>query len=262
MPAAARRYLCARLPASRSSSPASVRRRLDKLEAFHPDRVSPVSILGMGKTSSALVERAAETIQVEEAEEIPRGQDGQGQVRPRRPLGPAKPDAAHGRVVLAPLPVGMMPGLKGMKGAMDAGRRTARRCWSTWKRCSSSMTAKERTCQARDHQRQAQDPHRQGLRHECSGDQQAFEDAPGNGDSDEASEENGRASRKLAADVRQGAVASKGPSGRPLRPARRPSRGRSVAFRALEGAAQVDCPGLGGSAPFNLPPGFDKFSKK
>ena len=47
---------------------AGVGEALDKLEAFHPDRVAG-RILGMGDVVS-LVERAAETIQVEEAEKL------------------------------------------------------------------------------------------------------------------------------------------------------------------------------------------------
>src|SRR5205085_179217 len=92
---------------------AGVGEALDKLEAFHPERVAG-RILGMGDVVS-LVERAAETIQVEEAEKIAakmaKGKfdldDLWAQLRQMQRMG--------GLGALA----GMMPGLKGMKGAMD-----------------------------------------------------------------------------------------------------------------------------------------------
>src|SRR5215208_6638620 len=92
---------------------AGVGEALDKLEAFHPERVAG-RILGMGDVVS-LVERAAETIQVEEAEKLAakmaKGKfdldDLWAQLRQMQRMG--------GLGALA----GMMPGLKGMKGAMD-----------------------------------------------------------------------------------------------------------------------------------------------
>jgi len=36
----------------------------------------------------------------------------------------------------------------------------------------------------------------------------------------------------------------------------------SGAMPGLGGGAGAPLPGLGGGSPFNLPPGFDKFSKK
>ena len=73
---------------------AGIGEAIDKLEAFHPERVAG-RILGMGDVVS-LVERAQETIKVEEAEALAT-QDGQGPVRPQRPAQPASADAAHGR---------------------------------------------------------------------------------------------------------------------------------------------------------------------
>ena len=92
---------------------AGVGEAIDKLEAFHPERVAG-RILGMGDVVS-LVERAAETIQVEEAEKLAakmaKGKfdldDLWAQLRQMQRMG--------GLGALA----GMMPGLKGMKGAMD-----------------------------------------------------------------------------------------------------------------------------------------------
>ena len=55
--------------------------KLDALEEFHPDRIAG-RILGMGDVVG-LVERAAETIDQEEAEKLA-AQDAEGRVRPRR----------------------------------------------------------------------------------------------------------------------------------------------------------------------------------
>src|SRR6185369_5134389 len=86
---------------------AGVGEAIDKLEAFHPERVAG-RILGMGDVVS-LVERAAETIQVEEAEKLAakmaKGKfdldDLWAQLRQMQRMG--------GLGALA----GMMPGLKG-----------------------------------------------------------------------------------------------------------------------------------------------------
>ena len=97
-----------------------------------------------------------------------RGQDGQGQVRPRRSVGRSSRQMQRmgGLGALA----GMMPGMKGMKGAMDKAQDD--KALVHMEAMMSSMTAKERA-QARDHQRQAQDPRRQGQRDHRPGGQQA-----------------------------------------------------------------------------------------
>src|SRR5215217_2334094 len=92
---------------------AGVGEAIDKLEAFHPERVAG-RILGMGDVVS-LVERAAETIQVEDAEKLAakmaKGKfdldDLRMQISQMQRMG--------GLGALAK----MMPGMKGMKGAMD-----------------------------------------------------------------------------------------------------------------------------------------------
>ena len=170
---------------------AGVGEAIDKLEAFHPERVAG-RILGMGDVVS-LVERAAETIQVEEAEKLAakmaKGKfdldDLWAQLRQMQRMG--------GLGALA----GMMPGLKGMKGAMDQAQDS--KALVHMEAMLSSMTAKERA-KAGNHQRQAQDPRRQGQRDHGSGDQQAAEDAPGNVDCDEAAQEDGRP-RQACGDV-------------------------------------------------------------
>jgi signal recognition particle subunit SRP54 len=115
---------------------AGVGEALDKLEAFHPDRVAG-RILGMGDVVS-LVERAAETIQMEDAEKLAakmaRGKfdldDLWSQLRQMQRMG--------GLGALA----GMMPGLKGMKGAMDKAQDS--KALIHMEAMLSSMTAKER----------------------------------------------------------------------------------------------------------------------
>src|SRR5215210_2920702 len=115
---------------------AGVGEGIDKLETFHPERVAG-RILGMGDVVS-LVERAAETIQVEEAEKLAakmaKGKfdldDLRVQINQMQRMG--------GLGALA----GMMPGLKGMKGAMD--KAADSKALVHMEAMLSSMTAKER----------------------------------------------------------------------------------------------------------------------
>src|SRR5437764_1863449 len=115
---------------------AGVGEAIDKLEAFHPERVAG-RILGMGDVVS-LVERAAETIQIDEAEKLAakmaKGKfdldDLWAQLRQMQRMG--------GLGALA----GMMPGLKGMKGAMDKAQDS--KALVHMEAMLSSMTAKER----------------------------------------------------------------------------------------------------------------------
>ena len=213
---------------------AGVGEALDKLEAFHPDRVAG-RILGMGDVVS-LVERAAETIQVEEAEKLAakmaKGKfdldDLWAQLRQMQRMG--------GLGALA----GMMPGLKGMKGAMDQAQNS--KALVHMEAMLSSMTAKERA-QARDHQRQAQDPRRQGQRDDGSGDQQAPEDAPGNVDGDEAAQEDGRP-RQARGDVRRRRRSWRLGGGGAGGLARRPAGGGAGRFPALAARAVQPAAGL------------------
>src|SRR5215207_5980637 len=116
---------------------AGVGEAIDKFEAFHPERIAG-RILGMGDVVS-LVEKAAETIKVEEAEKLAakmaRGKfdldDLWSQLRQMQRMG--------GLGALA----GMMPGLKGMKGAMDQAQNS--KALVHMEAMLSSMTAKERT---------------------------------------------------------------------------------------------------------------------
>jgi signal recognition particle subunit SRP54 len=115
---------------------AGVGEALDKLEAFHPDRVAG-RILGMGDVVG-LVERAAETIEMEDAEKLAakmaKGKfdldDLWSQLKQMQRMG--------GLGALA----GMMPGMKGMKGAMDKAQDS--KALVHMEAMLSSMTAKER----------------------------------------------------------------------------------------------------------------------
>ena len=223
---------------------AGVGEALDKLEAFHPDRVAG-RILGMGDVVS-LVERAAETIQVEEAEKLAakmaKGKfdldDLWAQLRQMQRMG--------GLGALA----GMMPGLKGMKGAIDKAQDD--KALVHMEAMLSSMTAKERA------------------KPEIINAKRKIRVAKGSGTTvqeinkllkmhQEMSTAMKRLKKmgglgKLAAMFGKGGL--EGALGGLAPPGALPPGG----MPGLGGGGPA-LPGLGG-APFNLPPGFDKFSKK
>ncbi|MFL6720355.1 MAG: signal recognition particle protein [Sphingomonas sp.] len=222
---------------------AGVGEAIDKLEAFHPERVAG-RILGMGDVVS-LVERAAETIQVEEAEKLAakmaKGKfdldDLWAQLRQMQRMG--------GLGALA----GMMPGLKGMKGAMDKAQDD--KALVHLEAMLSSMTAKERA------------------RPEIINAKRKIRVAKGSGTTvqeinkllkmhQEMATVMKRLKKmgglgKLAAMFGGGGGPAEGLSG---------LGGAGGGLPGLGGAGAPSLPGLGGSAPFNLPPGFDRFSKK
>jgi signal recognition particle subunit SRP54 len=217
---------------------AGVGEAIDKLEAFHPERVAG-RILGMGDVVS-LVERAAETIEVEEAEKLAakmaKGKfdldDLWAQLRQMQRMG--------GLGALA----GMMPGMKGMKGAMDQAQNS--KALVQMEAMLSSMTAKERT------------------RPELINAKRKIRVAKGSGTTvqeinkllkmhQEMSTAMKRLKKmgglgKLAAMFGGGGLGGLGGSG-------------AGGLPGLGGGGGA-LPGLGGASPFNLPPGFDKFSKK
>jgi signal recognition particle subunit SRP54 len=224
---------------------AGVGEALDKLEAFHPERVAG-RILGMGDVVS-LVERAAETIEVEEAEKLAakmaKGKfdldDLWAQLRQMQRMG--------GLGALA----GMMPGMKGMKGAMDQAQNS--KALVHMEAMLSSMTAKERS------------------KPEIINAKRKIRVAKGSGTTvqeinkllkmhQEMSTAMKRLKKmgglgKLAAMFSkgglEGTLGGLAPSG-------------ALASGGLPGlgGGGGGLPGLGGGSPFNLPPGFDKFSKK
>jgi signal recognition particle subunit SRP54 len=224
---------------------AGVGEALDKLEAFHPERVAG-RILGMGDVVS-LVERAAETIKIEDAEKLAakmaKGKfdldDLWAQLRQMQRMG--------GLGALA----GMLPGLKGMKGAMD--QAAGSKALVHMEAMLSSMTAKERS------------------KPEIINAKRKIRVAKGSGTTvqeinkllkmhQEMSTAMKRLKKmgglgKLAAMFNKGGL--EGALGGLAPPGTLPSSG----LQGLGGGA-AGLPGLGGGAPFNLPPGFDKFSKK
>jgi signal recognition particle subunit SRP54 len=220
---------------------AGVGEAIDKLEAFHPERVAG-RILGMGDVVS-LVEKAAETIQVEEAEKLAakmaKGKfdldDLWAQLRQMQRMG--------GLGALA----GMMPGMKGMKGAVDQAQNG--KVLTHMEAMLSSMTVKERS------------------KPEIINAKRKIRIAKGSGTTvqeinkllkmhQEMSTAMKRLKKmgglgKLAAMFNKGGL--EGALGGIAPPGALPPGG------GLGGGAAL--PGLGGQ-PFNLPPGFDKFSKK
>ena len=211
---------------------AGVGEALDKLEAFHPDRVAG-RILGMGDVVS-LVERAAETIQVEEAEKLAakmaKGKfdldDLWSQLRQMQRMG--------GLGALA----GMLPGLKGMKGAMDQAQNS--KALVHMEAMLSSMTAKERA------------------RPEIINAKRKIRVAKGSGTTVQEinkllkmHQEMSTAMKRLKKMGGLGKLAAMFGGGGGL--------GGLAGPGGTAGAGGL--PGLGGAAPFNMPPGFDKFSK-
>ena len=221
---------------------AGVGEKLDKLEAFHPERVAG-RILGMGDVVS-LVERAAETIQVDEAEKLAakmaKGKfdldDLWSQLRQMQRMG--------GLGALA----GMMPVLKGMKGAVDQAQNG--KVLTHMEAMLSSMTAKERA------------------KPEIINAKRKIRVAKGSGTTVQEinkllkmHQEMSTAMKRLKKMGGLGKLAAMfGGGGGPGRALG--GLGGLGGGGALPGGGPAALPGLGGAAPFNLPPGFDKFSKK
>jgi signal recognition particle subunit SRP54 len=206
---------------------------LDALEAFHPSRVAG-RILGMGDVVS-LVERAAETVKIEDAEKLARKMEkGKFDLDDLR-LQISQMQKMGGLGALA----NMLPGMKGMKGAANIDEKALTRLEAMM----SSMTAKERA------------------RPEIINAKRKIRVAKGSGTTvqevnkllkmhQEMSNAMKRL-RKLGGFGKLAAMFNKG--------------GMEEALGAMAPGGQLPggLPGLpGGSSPFNLPPGFDKFSKK
>jgi signal recognition particle subunit SRP54 len=207
---------------------------LDAMEPFHPSRVAG-RILGMGDVVS-LVERAAETIKVEEAEalaaKMAKGKfdldDLRMQLQQMQRMG--------GLGALA----GMMPGMKGMKGAMEKAQDT--KALVHLEAMLSSMTAKERAKPAlinakrkiriaKGSGRTVQEVNKLLKMHqEMEGAMKRLKKMGGFG--------------KLAAMFGKGGM-------------------EGAMGGLMPGAGAPGLPGLpGGSSPFGLPPGGHKFGKK
>jgi len=218
---------------------AGVGEALDKLEAFHPDRVAG-RILGMGDVVS-LVERAAETIQVEEAEKLAakmaKGKfdldDLWAQLRQMQRMG--------GLGALA----GMMPGMKGMKGAVDQAQNS--KALVHMEAMLSSMTAKERA------------------KPDVINAKRKIRIAKGSGTTVQEINKLLKMHQEMSTVMKRlkkmgglGKLAAMfGKGGGDLG-----GLGGAGGLPGLGGGGPGALPGLGGGSAFNLPPGFDKFSKK
>jgi len=218
---------------------AGVGEAIDKLEAFHPERVAG-RILGMGDVVS-LVERAAETIKVEDAEKLAakmaKGKfdldDLRSQLQQMQRMG--------GLGALA----GMMPGLKGMKGAMDQAQNS--KALVHMEAMLSSMTAKERA------------------RPEIINAKRKIRVAKGSGTTVQEINKLLKMHQEMSTVMKRlkkmgglGKLAAMFGGGGGV--GGLGGAGGMPDLGSLGGAGGA-LPGLGG-APFNLPPGFDKFSKK
>ena len=207
---------------------------LDALEAFHPSRVAG-RILGMGDVVS-LVERAAETIQVEDAEKLAakmaKGKFDLDDLR----LQIGQMQRMGGLGALA----SMMPGMKGIKGAVD---KADDKALVHLDAMMGSMTPKERARPdiinakrkiriAKGAGRTVQEVNKLLKMHqEMANAMKRLKKMGGFG--------------KLAALFSQGGLEG------------------ALGGMAPNAMPPGGLPGLpGGSAPFNLPSGFNKFSKK
>jgi signal recognition particle subunit SRP54 len=219
---------------------AGVGEGLEALEAFHPERIAG-RILGMGDVVS-LVEKAAETIKVEDAEKLAakmaKGKfdldDLRAQIQQMQRMG--------GIGALA----NMLPGMKGMKQAVDKAQDS--KALVHLEAMMSSMTAKERSKPelinakrkiriAKGSGTTVQDVNKLLKMHqEMSTAMKRLKKMGGFG--------------KLAAMFGGGGLGGLGGAG----------GGGMPDLGGLGGGGGL--PGLGGASPFNLPPGFDKFSKK
>jgi signal recognition particle subunit SRP54 len=224
---------------------AGVGEALDKLEAFHPERVAG-RILGMGDVVS-LVERAAETIQIEDAEKLAakmaKGKfdldDLRAQLQQMQRMG--------GLGALA----GMMPGLKGMKGAVDQAQNG--KVLTHMEAMLSSMTAKERA------------------RPEIINAKRKIRVAKGSGTTVQEINKLLKMHQEMATAMKRlkkmgglgklAAMFSRGGLEGALGGIAPPGAVPPGGLPGLGGSG-ASLPGLGGASPFNLPPGFDKFSKK
>jgi len=210
---------------------------IDKLEGFHPERVAG-RILGMGDVVS-LVERASETIKVEEAEALARkmakGQFDLNDLRNQM----AQMQRMGGIGALA----GMLPGMKKIQGAVNAA--TNDKTLVRLDAIIGSMTPKERT------------------RPELLNAKRKIRVAKGSGTTVQdvnkllkMHQEMAGAMKKIkkmGGLARLGAMFGGGGGGMPGLPGG--GAGGAGGLPGLPG-------GAGGGAPFNLPPGFDKFMKK
>ena len=215
---------------------AGVGEGLDSLEAFHPERIAG-RILGMGDVVS-LVEKAAETIKVEDAEKLAakmaKGKfdldDLRAQIGQMQRMG--------GLGALA----NMLPGMKGMKDAVSKAQDS--KALLHLEAMMSSMTAKERA------------------KPDVINAKRKIRIAKGSGTTVQEVNKLLKMHQEMATAMKRlkkmggfGKLAAMFGGGGGL--------GGAGGLPDLGGAGGAGgLPGLSGSSPFNMPPGFDKFSKK
>jgi signal recognition particle subunit SRP54 len=206
---------------------------LDALEAFHPSRVAG-RILGMGDVVS-LVERAAETVKIEDAEKLARKMEkGKFDLDDLR-LQISQMQRMGGLGALA----NMLPGMKGMKGAANVDEKALTRLEAMM----SSMTAKERQ------------------RPEIINAKRKIRIAKGSGTT--VQEVNKLLKMHLEMSNAMKRLKKLGGFGKLAAMFNKGGMDEALGGLAPGGALPGGMPGLpGGSSPFNLPPGFNKFGKK
>ena len=211
---------------------------MDKLEGFHPDRVAG-RILGMGDVVS-LVERAAETVQAEEAEAMARkmakGQFDLNDLRTQI----AQMQRMGGLGALA----SMLPGMKKMAGAVKAAQDD--KALNRLDAMISSMTPKERA------------------KPELLNAKRKIRVANGSGTTVQDVNRLLKMHQEMATMMKKvRKMGGFGKLGALFGGGGMPDLGGLMGGGAGGAAPGGGLPGLpGGNTPFNLPPGFDKFIKK
>ena len=204
---------------------------LDALETFHPSRVAG-RILGMGDVVG-LVERAAESVNIEDAEKLAakmaKGKFDLDDLR----LQIGQMQRMGGLGALA----GMMPGMKGIaKGAVDD------KALVRLEAMMSSMTAKERA------------------RPELVNAKRKIRVAKGSGTTVQEVNKLLKMHQEMANAMKK--LRKMGGFGKLAAMMGKGGLEGALGGMMPGGAGGGALPGLGGGAGFNLPPGFDKFSKK
>jgi signal recognition particle subunit SRP54 len=216
---------------------AGVGEGMDKLEGFHPDRVAG-RILGMGDVVS-LVERAAESVQAEEAEAMARkmakGQFDLNDLRTQI----AQMQRMGGLGALA----SMLPGMKKMAGAVKQAQDD--KALTRLDAMISSMTPKERA------------------KPELLNAKRKIRVANGSGTTVQDVNRLLKMHQEMATMMKKlRKMGGLGKLGALFSGGGMPDLG-GLMGGAGGGAPPAGLPGLpGGNAPFNLPPGFNKFTKK
>jgi len=213
---------------------AGVGEGLEALEAFHPSRVAG-RILGMGDVVS-LVERAAETVKMEDAEKLARKMEkGKFDLDDLR-LQISQMQRMGGLGALA----GMMPGMKGLAKPGQIDDKALVRLEAMM----SSMTAKERA------------------KPELINAKRKIRVAKGSGTTVQEVNKLLKMHQEMANAMKR--LKKLGGFGKLAAMFNQGGMEKALGGMMPGGQLPGGMPGLpgGGASPFNLPPGFDKFTKK